>query len=728
MRLKAALLLALVLTGAAPLPAAAESCRRAVVFTLPGITWADVDEHRPPHLLEAATKGAAGSVSVRTISSRTSYASGFATLGAGARVEAGDTALGAPSPPDEAGTSEAGGSFRSWVRVAGVRQMRELAAEAGYGARPGALSSALAASVAAIGNSDLGIDPPSPFGFGRWSLLAAMDTNGVVDLAATSTDLLRLDPEAPFGVTLDEDRVEPLLEDALARPCVVLFVDPGDLIRADMHSAIIGASVDAARSAALHDADRLLGYVMTKLDPERDLLLVVTPTSPAWADEAHLGVAVATGPGFAAGSTLESASTRRRGIVTLPDVAPTVVDAFGARLPPHMNGRAWRSVPSDDDPISAALALDRESVFLDAVDNRISTGYVVVQVLVYAAAVAALARARRNAGGAARRVRRAALAVMAFPVATYLAGAAPAHALGAAGYVALLLAITVAVVGLAEAALRRPLDRVLLITALTVTVIAVDVITGARLQLNTVFGYSPIVAGRFAGIGNVAYAVLGITAILTVALVAERTNGNRASLVGGTALFLTVVIVDGAPQFGSDVGGVLSLVPAFGLTLLLLSGRRPRLRTIMAMILITGALLGLFLALDLSRPVGEQTHLARLWGDVTARGWSSFAQVVERKAKANIRVFTSTIWTYFVPPALAALALLLLKPIGRWNELADRHPRIRSGLIGGLALGIFGFAVNDSGIVIPAVALSFLVPLAIVLHTAEFHRPEQDAA
>jgi len=37
-------------------------------------------------------------------------------------------------------------------------------------------------------------------------------------------------------------------------------------------------------------------------------------------------------------------------------------------------------------------------------------------------------------------------------------------------------------------------------------------------------------------------------------------------------------------------------------------------------------------------------------------------------------------------------------------------------LIGGLVLAVIGFFVNDSGIVIPAMALSFLVPMTLLVH------------
>ena len=81
-------------------------------------------------------------------------------------------------------------------------------------------------------------------------------------------------------------------------------------------------------------------------------------------------------------------------------------------------------------------------------------------------------------------------------------------------------------------------------------------------------------------------------------------------------------------------------------------------------------------------------------------------------------MFTSTIWTFFVPPALLAMIYLLRRPSGRWQQFAVDYPKLRAGLIGGLLLAVLGFAVNDSGIVIPAVILSFLVPMALLVHLA----------
>jgi hypothetical protein len=702
-------------------PAAAqEPCSRAVVFTLPGVTWADVNAVRPPELLRLVEDGSAGSISVRTIASRTSYASGYASLGAGARVDAPQST----GTPVELGSRD--GIFSHDVRM-NIDPVSELALNAGYDAQPGALGSSVSAPLVPIGNADLGRPVPTPVGAGRWALIAAMDSTGSVPLSATGPELLTNDPEAPYGVRTDEAAIEEAVDEALDVSCSSLIVDHGDLARADHWADLTFNEGSEGRERALLAADELLGHVRDRLDLERDLLVVVSPTSPASAPVARLGVAVAAGPQFDPGSTLESASTRRRGIVTLPDVAPTVLAHLGETRPASMNGRPWLAVTSpESDRVAAAIDLDEESVFVDGLKGAVSTWFVVGQVVVYLLALGLLAwresRARRRGdpsgpgvSGLARWLERAALALVAFPISTFFMGVVKAHEIGTVAFVLALLAIDAVLVIGAMLVADRPLDRLLVLCAFTLAVVVADLVTGGRLQLNTVFGYSPIVAGRFAGAGNIAFAVLGASTVLTGALIVHRWRSPQALWVT-MALFAAVIVIDGAPQFGSDVGGVLALVPALAITGVLLSGRRPSLKLLA--LGAAGALLAVtvFTAIDLARPPEARTHLARLVEDVRARGFEVLTGTIERKLKSNLRVFRSTIWTFFVPPALAAMAWFLARPRGRWGRMAEVFPKLRAGLVGGLIVAVLGFAVNDSGIVIPAVVLSFLVPMALLVH------------
>ncbi|MDQ3941230.1 MAG: hypothetical protein M3238_07770 [Actinomycetota bacterium] len=689
-------------------------CPSVVIFTLPGVIWADVERVRPPNLLDLVEQGSLGSMAVRTVSSRTTYSSGFATIGAGTRLDGGDSSGAVIEEGVEAG------ALRVDVTVGGIDEIRERAEEAGYDARPGALAEALAGRVpvVAVGDPRPGTEPPVPIRRGAWPLLAAMDPEGVVDAAAF--EALVADVGSPFGVRADTEALRTAMLDAL-EDCAVVIVDHGDPTRVDHLSALEGGPLPRQHDAALLAADEFLGFVRTELDPATDLLLVVTPTSPSWDPETHLGVAVAAGPGFAPGSLLRSASTRADGLVTLPDVAPTVLEHLGVDRPDAMLGTPFTDIAADPDGrLPGAVELDREAVYSHGIQADVTTGFVVFQVIVYLAIIVLLRRTEpdglRRRPALSRGTELGALSVVAFPLASYLSSPLPAHDLTLAALVPVMIAVDIALVGLVLLALRDPLSRLLALTATTFLVMVVDLFFGGRLQFMAVFGNDPINAGRFAGLGNIAFAILGTCSLLTGALMFHRWPARRNVPVIVSLIFGATVIVDGAPQLGSDVGGVLALVPALAITFLLLTGRRPTVKTVLLSAAGAVGALVVFLVVDLSRPPDSQTHLGRFFEDVRARGGGVFLDTIERKARTNLRIITSTIWTYLVPPALALIAYLLLRPRGRARRLALAYPRLRAGLVGALILGAVGFAVNDSGIVVPAMVLSFLVPMSLLIH------------
>jgi len=712
-------------------PASAqEDCPRTVIFTLPGVIWEDVAAHRLPNVLEVASEGSVGSMAVRTNSARTSYASGFATIGAGTRTDGGWSAgavayerAGVPVSPDDPSledvTTPTG--LRADVGASGFSEIEEIAETADYHAEAGALAEAIDTPVIAIGNGDPGLPPPVPAGWGRWPLLGGMDRSGVTDYAAVGPDLLVSDPDAPYGVASDPGAMEKAFDDAASVPCSTIVVMEGDLARVDRYGVERGRPPSEDHQSALRAADDLLGHVAASLDPAKELLLVVSPTSPWWDSDVHLGVAVARGPGFPAGTTMDSASTRQSGIVTLPDIAPTVLQHRGIDRPDVMLGRPFVPHEASGDLVEEAVELDRESVFAHGLQAGLATGFVIFQILIYATAIILLLRRDRRGHGTdappiPKWLELACLAIVAFPLGSYLATPIDGHSIGTGWFLGLLIAIDIALMTLVTVAIRSPLDRLLALTSATVLLFIVDLTFFDVFQLNAVFGNDPIVAGRFTGLGNIAFAILGTTSLMSGALLVNRRPDRPWVFWVVGALFLVTVIVDGAPSLGSDVGGIISLVPVLAITFMLLLGQRPNARAVIVAVLAGVAALGFFLLVDLSRPPASRTHLGRLFEDVRARGPEVFTDTIGRKIRTNLRVFRSTIYTYLVPPALAVIAWLLLRPQGRWQRLAVTFPKIRAGLIGGLLLAVVGFAVNDSGIVVPAMVLSFLAPMSLLLH------------
>jgi hypothetical protein len=686
--------------------AAEPACSRTVIFTTPGVTWSDVARLRPPALLSLARLGSIGSMSVHTDRSRPSYSSAFITLGAGARMPGLQPAM-ATIPSSRAGLARD-------IVVASRTQLEDVSERSGYGARAGALAGALKSPVVAVEGATGAARGSAPFS--QWPLLAAMDPAGKVSYAASSSDARNTrGHERTDSPSLVQD-----VRRALALHCATVVVDAGILERAAGES-----TSPHAVPGALMGTDRVLARVSRLLDLRRDLLLVISPTSPP--DVTHLGIAVAVGPGYGAGSLLESASTRRPGIVTLPDVAPTVLAHLDIEQPSLMSGQPFFAVPGEPDRLAAAVTLDKDAVFIDGTKPAMATLFLLFEVVFFAGALAVLFLRRRDNGLGyrfARWLRAVGLAVASLPIATYLVNLMPASHSGRPQFIGLCLLI-VALVVIAAALLRlSDLDGLGAVAAFSLGVIVLDLVTGGRLQLNSVLGDSPLIAGRFAGAGNNAFAIMAATAVVIATLIVWH-RGRRGAVQAGVALlFIIVVLVDGAPQVGSDVGGVLALVPGFALTWIFLAGKGISWKILGVGVIAAVVASASFIAIDVARPPEQRTHLGRLFEDVRSRGGSAFIETVQRKAASNFRQLRSFQNLYrFLLPAIVT-AIFLFWPRRWWKQFGSEQPALRAGFLGALTVALLGSALNDSGITIFTTMLLFFAPLAIL---TRFRFPEPAA-
>jgi hypothetical protein len=264
------------------------------------------------------------------------------------------------------------------------------------------------------------------------------------------------------------------------------------------------------------------------------------------------------------------------------------------------------------------------------------------------------------------------------------------------------MAVAVLATGVAGS---RAVDPLLYCLGLVFGLLVIDMLAGAPLQLNTVFGYSPTVGGRFAGMGNLAYGQFAAAAFLLCGLLSRRLAGRSAAIAVAFGVLVLAILIDGMPMWGSDVGGVLAFVPAVGITAAVLLGHRVRWRSVAVWGTAALAVVAVFAALDLSRPADRRTHLGRLVETVADQGVGAFETVVTRKLGANLGVITSSIWTAMVPIALGFIVYLLWRAPGHVHSIREN---IRESLAGLAVVGFLGFALNDSGIAVPGVMLGVI--------------------
>ena len=216
----------------------------------------------------------------------------------------------------------------------------------------------------------------------------------------------------------------------------------------------------------------------------------------------------------------------------------------------------------------------------------------------------------------------------------------------------------------------------LLLAALTAVVIFYDAGYRAPIAFNGPLGMNAVVAGRFYGMSNTAFALAAASLLVTIAswsgpLVAAQRRSNESRHAAAVALVavpgVMALILDAAPEMGADIGGALTLVPALVALGAGLAGVRLGWRRWVA---VGAAAVGIVLLLGLIDFLfgGSSTHLGGFFNQLLT---GTAGATLTRKATALIAPFISN----WLAVAALAVGVSVIVLVGRWAMRAVREAR-----------------------------------------------------
>ena len=701
-----------------------------VLVGIPGLRWNDVSAAATPVLWRLAGQGSVGTLVVHTIMSRTCPADGWLTLNAAARASVPHPGS-APCPqPDVVIRQHAAGSSpaQGTPVAADVPSMPSLVRynrQFHYSPDWGLLRSA-----AGAGRCATAVGPGAALALAG----AAGNVSGYLPSASTAS------------------------RSTFAR-CPLTAVSLGAI------PAPPGVGGNAMRAAAVRAADRALGRIIGEL-PKGATTVVFAPgddTAP------HLRLIIVGGPGYTAG-LLDSASTRQPGITQLTDITPTVLHWRGQPVPSSAVGsqlqRADRGSLAAE--IRTLLGQDTSAQVYRATFGWFFAIFVITEV-VFFGLLAVLLRGRQEE----RRRRRWAVARVAgvvagsVPAGSFLASLVPwwllPHPAVLLYSLAAAWAVVIATIALAGPWRRDPLGPAGAVAALTLAIIALDVMTGSRLELGTPFGLSVLLGGRFYGADNNTIGIYGAAGILCSAWLAAmvlRSAGRRsgASLSddasrppgasmpdasrspgisrwtaangwagsggwGGprgravlvvSAVALFAVAASGWPGFGAKVGGTIAMVPGFILLIMAVANVRLSARRAVIVALSGLALFAVFALVNYFVPVTGHSDIGAFAGQTLHGGAGG---TLQRKIGTNIGSLTTTPYNFLIPLIVVGLGLLLLWPDrvtgGALPRAWQTVPLLKVSFVTIWIMAVLGWFAEDSGVGVPGSTLPFVLPLAI---------------
>ncbi len=408
----------------------------------------------------------------------------------------------------------------------------------------------------------------------------------------------------------------------------------------------------------------------------------------------HLGSVTAEAIRATAPTVLSSQTTNQRGLIAAVDLAPTILHHLDPTqpLPADMRGDP---IHIDGQLHSSDLRALMARLHVLGPRRLRALGWLLSAWALLLLLCAPSPRARAWA------MRAGALGVLWAPVAVLLPAAIEPSA--AIEY----LTIVLACLGLgALTDLLLPWPRAPLAPAIVaVLALAIDALAGTQLLVRSLLGPNPILGARFYGIGNELKSGLAVLVFAAVAAMLYPAIRGRRAACSMAGAGIVLAIVEGSARIGAGVGGVILVgAGAAVAAVMMLPGALTRKRILIVLIAPILALLALA-ALDLLTAHGSGHYTGSI---LHARSPGDLRDVIVRRYTAAF----GELHNHSMPVATFLALLCAIWGVRRRERLlapvAD-DPGWQAALCGGLAAGVVGALVEDSGPVLLVVAVFTLI-------------------
>jgi hypothetical protein len=229
--------------------------------------------------------------------------------------------------------------------------------------------------------------------------------------------------------------------------------------------------------------------------------------------------------------------------------------------------------------------------------------------------------------------------------------------------------------------------------------------------MSTLLGEPLLIASRFYGIGNSALALYCTALLLGLGIVSSWMRRPWAITTLVIVAVAASCILLATPGLGTKFGSVPTLVLGTAVFALVASRVPLSWRRLLLFGGGAAALMLLVLFLDWLRPAESRTHFGNFFDSILT---GEAGAVLLRKIGMNIDILTQSWMTLLLPFAVALVLWAAISPTRfRIPLLADQYaemPLLRTAIISLTVLLTVGTVINDSGIIVPAVGILFLVP------------------
>lgn len=565
--------------------------------------------------------------------------------------------------------------------------------------------------IAVFGNADdyLTID--------RSFALSLIDQNGEIDNGDISKRCVKDAPLFPGGKVTDYEYILFRLRNFFMNQKnnrSLVWVETGDTARLERHwDDITPQQYKSLKEEAINRTARFVGKAKNLLNLEKDAIIILSAASSKERveEETNLTVLIALGYSFHKNTFLYANATRQTGLITISDVAPTIVSLFGVPTKDFVGGVAG---PKGQFTKEYLTKLDNK--FANVAGVRASSLTIYVTILIIAIIIATAYVVFGREIKLHKPLYSLLLTLVSFPLALLLTSPLFERLSWGTSAIAAICSLAS---GIGFAYLKNSFRPFVAIGAISAFVVVADTFLGSPLAKFSPLGYSPMIAARFYGIGNEYMGiVVGGSLFLIFALVKmldAKGVSKNALLAMTIALMVFFVAALGHPKVGANVGGALSATIAYVIAFLCWKKGKITMEDGLKAVMFMFVVLLLLMVVSLFFPY---FHLAKALSQLGEGKIEAIVDIALRKLAINLKLLRYTIWSNVLLALIIAFPLLTIHPPGLLSRVMKKIRPYDAAIVGTAFGAVAAFLLNDSGVV-AAATLSIFASLGMLSKAIE---------
>lgn len=546
---------------------------------------------------------------------------------------------------------------------------------------------------AVFGNSD------TADSFARANCLIAMDGRGFIDYGNIG-DILIQESDFPGGLSTDYNKLIAELQE-LTDKIGLIVIETGDLNRLNSCKHYLTEEMYLFhRKKALERIDNFIGELIKNVKKEQSLLMIISPNGQESINiKSKLSPIILWGNDISKGIVISN-TTRRNGIVSNIDIAPTVTHFLEGSKEGFL-GYPIR-IKEMENNLQYTKDLNNRTNFVSNIRSKslkifsfitmITIALITLLVVLYSK----YSRPHKKLWIKIHyRMKFMILLIISVPIALLLVSTFQVvEYLQFCTYVVIILFVI-----FFSLVVIKGKYRLLFITGITIFTIQFDIITGGNLIKLSVLGYDPIIGARYYGIGNEMVGVLLGTGAIFCGYYLEIFKKHYYIFI----VLGILIITTAHPALGANVGGSIAFI--FMSIFFVFKVFRIHVNLKRILLILTSIVISIFFLAIIDLLVSDNpSHLGRLLQIMIQDDPMYIINIVIRKLKMNIRLIGVTIWTKVLIITLSSIVIILFGLMDRIRNLFKEKRLLAIGIISALVGNLMGLIVNDSGIIMSSLS------------------------